>query len=59
MRANVTGVEAAASPLDEKRRTLEDLFRPPIELMEKGTFEMVIRTVDPLFIEPQTDESCI
>ena len=28
----------------EKRQTLEDLFRPPIELMHKGTFHTVSHT---------------
>lgn len=29
------------SPMDKKLSTLADLFRPPIELMHKGSFETV------------------
>ena len=33
-----------------KRRTLEDLFRPPLDLMCRGTLEMVLKVLKNEFL---------
>lgn len=45
-------LEATGEAGASKRKTLEDLFRPPIDLLHKGTFETVNTSVGQLLHFP-------